>query len=819
MTALVLPELPAPTTHRSWAGVEASALLQRFPARPRAVTWPTTALSREDLVDRLLEEIRLTPGMSDSAHATRMVGARLLLTWLETFPGGTWQERWEATPAAAEPERWNVKVCDWAKTIGRSPTPATLQSGMLFLMCVDAVRPDLRWLVANPSRFIRPAVQTARDPAGFARLEAAGSPTGRSGRHSSEALKAIAQIIIAYGGKIEDITVGDCLARLQASRRASRGPRLAYTWLRDLGQFPSDAPATLTNFENRAGQASPAELVDRYDLRCTPVRNLIVDYLTERQSSLDYSSLKSLSAALASLFWADLEKHHPGINSLHLSAESSAAWKARIATKTVRKRQTDGTVVEVIEPRDSAPAVRQVVRAFYLDIAQWAFDEPERWGPWAAPTPVSDADCSVKKNEARQKSRSDQRTRERLPVLPVLVRVADQRLKAARARLDALNAAPLGSTFTVLGETFAVPRTTQRPDGRPSTVRDAQGYRRDLGTEEKRAFWAWATIEILRHTGIRIEELRELGHHSVVSYTLPTTGEVVPLLQIAPSKTDQERLLLVTPELADVLSAVISRVRRGNSTVPVIHSYDTHERIWNSPMPLLYQWRVSGENRQISEHTIRQALDETLEASGLTDVSGNPLKFQPHDFRRIFITDAILNGLPPHIAQVIAGHGSINTTMGYAAIYPVDAIEAHQSFIARRRALRPVEEYRAVTPDEWQEFLGHFERRKLAIGTCGRAYGSDCAHEHACIRCPVLIIDVMDRSRLVEIRDNLGDRIEEAEREGWLGEVEALSVSKSAADEKIAQLDARQDRKESAVFLGIPSFSQVVARTSGAQTP
>lgn len=746
-----------------------------------------------------------------------MVGARLLLTWLETFPGDTWQERWQATPTANKPEQWLETVRQWARTIGRSHV--SLQAGMLALICGDVIRPDLRWLAASPSRYLRPAIQTARDPEGFARLEDAGPPTGDSGRNSSVALKVISQIIAAYGGKVEDITVGDCLARLMVSRRDSRGPRLAYAWLRDLGQFPSDAPATLANFENRSGQATPAELVDRYRLQCKSVRDLIVDYLTERQTNLDYSSLKTLSSTLANLFWADLEKHEPGINSLHLSPEAGAAWKTRIANKTVRRRQPDGTSIEVTEPRVSAPAVKQSVRAFYLDIAQWAVDEPERWGPWAAPAPVSEADCSVKKAEQRQKSRSDQRTRERLPVLPVLVRVADRRLKEAGVRLDALDVTPLGSTFTVLGETFTVPRSTDRTDGRPSMVRDSKGRRRDLRTEEKRAFWAWATIEILRHTGIRIEELRELAHHSIISYSLPTTGEVVPLLQIAPSKTDQERLLLVTPELADVLSAVISRVRSGNSIVPVIHSYDHHEKTWNSPMPLLYQWRVSGEDRQISEHTIRHSLNETLEASGLTDTSGKPLKFQPHDFRRIFITDAILNGLPPHIAQVVAGHDNINTTMRYAAIYPADAIEAHQAFIARRRSLRPVEEYRAVTPEEWQEFLGHFERRKLALGECGRAYGTDCAHEHACIRCPVLVVDFTDMPRMVEIRDNLAARIEEAEREHWLGEVEGLSVSHAAAEEKIAQLEARKERKESPVFLGIPSFDQIVARTSEVKSP
>ncbi|MEI7029359.1 site-specific integrase [Streptomyces pratensis] len=549
------------------------------------------------------------------------------------------------------------------------------------------------------------------------------------------------------------------------------------------------------------------------------MRNLIVDYLTERQPSLDYSSLRSLSTVLASNFWADLERHHPGIDSLRLSVEISTAWKARLASKTIRARQPNGVVAQVTEPRARASMIKQGVRAFYLDIAHWALDEPERWGLWAAPSPISEGECSHKKAEQQQKSWADQRTRERLPVLPALVRAVDRQLKEARARLDALNAAPLGSAFTVLDETFTVPLSTQRSDGRPRTAIDAHGQRRDFGTEEKAAFWGWATIEILRHTGIRIEELRELGHHSIISYRLPSTGDTVPLLQIAPSKTDQERLLLVTPELADVLSAVVSRVRNESGVIPSISSYDQHERKWNAPMPLLYQWRVTGEDRRIAETTIRRSINGALQASGLVDNSGNPLRFMPHEFRRIFITDAILNGLPPHIAQVVAGHANINTTMGYAAIYPVEAIEAHRSFIARRRSLRPSEEYRAVTPEEWQDFLGHFERRKLALGECGRAYGTDCNHEHACVRCPVLVMSASDRPRLVEIRDNLRKRIAEAESEGWLGEVEGLSVSLDAADQKISQLDERDSRKTSPVFIGVPVFERITGRTIDNEEP
>ncbi len=212
-------------------------------------------------------------------------------------------------------------------------------------------------------------------------------------------------------------------------------------------------------------------------------------------------------------------------------------------------------------------------------------------------------------------------------------------------------------------------------------------------------------------------------------------------------------------------------------------------------------------------------LDQALIATGLTDATGGPLRYTPHDFRRLFITDAILNGLPPHIAQVVAGHQDINATLGYKAVYPEEAIQAHVAFLARRRSLRPSEEYRVPTDEEWQEFLGHFERRKVSIGACGRAFGAPCIHEHACVRCPMLWPDPAQRDRLVEIRDNLLARIAEAEREGWLGEVEGLQVSLAGAEEKLAQLDARQRRQRSTVFLGIPTLDQIVARTSDVSEP
>jgi len=118
------------------------------------------------------------------------------------------------------------------------------------------------------------------------------------------------------------------------------------------------------------------------------------------------------------------------------------------------------------------------------------------------------------------------------------------------------------------------------------------------------------------------------------------------LLQIVPSKTDTERLLVVSPELADVLSVIIRRIRGDTETVPLIRTYDRRECLWIGPAPLLFQRRFGADNRRICDNTIRNMLSTALAGTGLTDADGNPLHYSPHDFRRIFITDAIMSGRP-----------------------------------------------------------------------------------------------------------------------------------------------------------------------------
>ncbi|MCX4399412.1 site-specific integrase [Streptomyces sp. NBC_00264] len=793
------------------AGEALRAAKKRFSPRPYEDAWPATSQSYEEVVARLNQPpLRAA---SESTHFYRRRGATLILRWLLDQPGATWQQRWNATPAATSTgAQWNKLNARW---VGYDAANANgiLNTGLFALVCADVLRPSLHWQLTRTSTNLRAIICQYRDPEGFARLQELVGPEAWSSHLGILAKNVLVKLVIAKGGGLADINVGDAIEYMEAhraQRATSGGQSLFYSWLKDLGHLPPDAPVSLRLLHRTSGQVSVEQLVDRYRPQSKPIRDLLVEYLKERQPTMDYTSLEDASRTLVRNFWLQIERIQPGIDTLRLLPEVVSAWKQVSRTKVTRRRLPDGTVHEAVTERANYGSLMIGVRALYLDLAHWAVEEPERWGPWVAPCPVSAADASTSKHEKRRKAKMDQRTRERLPALSTVVRAARANWTEAREGMEALQAAPLGGQFTFRGRTY----TRQKKDSStPFRAYDESGRRVHLGLVEERAFWAWATIEFLQHTGVRIEEMLEASHHALIKYKLPTSGEVVPLLQVAPSKTDEERLLLVSPELADVLSTIIARVRDPRTgAIPMLPNYDVAEKIWNPPMPLLFQWTYGGQRTPVSRQLIRNGLNEVLERTGLTDSAGQPLDFAPHDFRRIFITDAIRSGLPPHIAQVLAGHSDINTTMGYNAIYPADAIEAHRAFIARRRSLRPSEEYRTPTNEEWDAFLAHFEKRKLSLGTCARAFGTLCIHEHACVRCSLLRPEPSQRDRLTEIRDNLLDRIAEAQREGWLGEVEGLEISLAGAEDKLTQLDAAL--KPSVIHLGLPTFGEIAARTT-----
>jgi integrase len=452
------------------------------------------------------------------------------------------------------------------------------------------------------------------------------------------------------------------------------------------------------------------------------------------------------------------------------------------------------------------------VRSFYLDLQEWALQDPT-WAPWAVASPIRKADTAgLLKVRRTVIAEMHQRIRERLPHLPVLADTAERHRREHTELLCAATAAAIGDTFVHDGRSYR--RTLRRSyTGRTSTpttiiVEDvATGDLTDLTRGEDDAFWAWAVIETFRHTGVRIEELLEITHLALISYTLPDTGEIVPLLQIVPSKTDQERLLLVTPELASVLASIIHRVRGKDGRVPLVSRYDEHERVTGPALPHLFQRKQGWRTMVISTTTVQNLLNATIDRAGLVDRSGQPLRYTPHDFRRMFATEAVTGGLPVHIAARILGHRSLSTTQTYLAIFQDDLVRSYRAFVDQRRATRPDAEYREPTAEEWAEFQQHFQLRKLELGTCGRPYGTPCQHEHACIRCPMLHIDPRQRQRLVEIIDNLRQRIGEATERRWLGEVQGLQISLDAAESKLTAADRISRTTTSGpTLLGLPSL-------------
>ncbi|MGI8448290.1 MAG: tyrosine-type recombinase/integrase [Streptosporangiaceae bacterium] len=778
-----------------------------------------TCLDRDTVVAR-----SLAPPFTLEHPASRRQRRRLLiniLDWLQAQPGRTWQDRWNAsgvdTSGRATPD-WKDIPAAWIAAAGRSTDPQAprygLNAALLQLICGDVVRPSIPWLLTARSHMnLAREMARVRDPDDFAALRAASRRAVVSDVTEDGAVNRVSYILAAKGGALRDITVGDCLELLDLAyeygeyHSGGTGPHF-YQMLHATGIFPDSAPTTVRMLgPSRKGQLTPAQLIDRYDLACHPVRDLLVDYLSERQPALDYTSLMGLANHLGLRFWKDLEEHHPGISSLDLAPDVAAAWKQRARTKPAGPGSGSPTGRV---PRLSSSGCLVSVRALYLDIAQWAAEDPARWGRWAVRCPIRPADIAQRRELGGRKSRMGQRTRERLPALPKVATALDQARADAAALLETSRQVGDREYFTANGQ---VMRRLILPSSEPRIwAEDTSGVRHDLTREEDRAFWAWAAVEILRHTGIRVEELTELSHHSLVQHRTPATGELVPLLHIAPSKTDQERLLVISPQLADVLATILQRVRTRDGAVPLVASYD-RERTWNPPMPVLFQHPVGMDIRPFTPGVIQQLLSRVFETTGAATISDRPLKFTPHDFRRIFATEAMLNGMPPHIAQLLLGHADINVTMGYKAVYPEEAIAAHRAFIARRRQLRPSEEYRTPTDEEWDEFLGHFQRRRLSLGDCGRAWGTTCIHEHACIRCPLLRVDPAQRPRLESIHQNLVTRLTEAEHEGWAGEAEGIKISLTAATAKLAQADGLAARRAVA-SPDTPGWSDIAPRTA-----
>ncbi len=772
---------------RLMKGYDAS---QPPPDSPNDATGPAMqGLTVEELCN---EVARLCRSSKTPYRQTIVRGTRALLTRLMGFPGGTWEQRWLASGSDAAPRTWMYQD-DLPNYDRMSPTLL----GMNALLQLRVLRPSYSWMLDSGTK-----VNTARflDVNGgnaITELRRLADYQASLPRHRRNVEAGLSRVMIRTGKTIEQITGDDLLYYADVVKTSGRQRREHLLWelLVALGgPLATEAPTLRAAWSAKGNtrQHSVVTLVDRYGIPASGVRDLLVDYFEEIRPGMDYGSLEGLAYRLVRLFWWELLQINPQQTDLRLAPEVITAWRERLALTT------DG------RERREVHSILFAVRGLYRDLAEWSHDDPVRWGVWVAPCPVPRSlSRAAAKNKRRQRSQMQSRTRVLTPLLPTFLAAVNDHKERSSLFLEKARVTAHDAQFEVDGYVFVRDAPPERlaiderakvwarlapGQPRPSWIR-GEAQRVDVTAVEDDGFWCWAVVETLRHTGIRIEELMELTQLSLRHYTASTTGTLVPLLHIVPSKTDCERLVPMTPELVHVLLAVLRRAKGGQEHVPLSVRYDVNEKVHGQPFPHLFARKVGTRQEVVSGHYLRGILNHLAVVAGLSD-AGQPIRFTPHDFRRLFATDAVNGGLPLHIAAALLGHLNLDTTRGYTAVFPEHLIAAHQAFIERRRQLRPIGEDRVADDDEWSEFEQHFLLRRVALGECHRPYGTPCVHEHACTRCRFLRVDPAQLGRIDEMTDNAEQRLVEARERAWLGEVAALE--ESIKHLRIRQSEARQ---------------------------
>lgn len=719
-------------------------------------------------IEEAMSELILAWRCGDRYPITARVpsGARpaaRFMSWLEQHPGDTWAQRWGASGGEAAGRDWpalagattRITAVELRYAENAAIVMRLLQPSHAFYRSLKRRRLPHDWIKYHDVEHYQAYLASTRT---------APDPNVRRRNH-----RLLVELSIVSGHALEDVTSEDFQSMTAYLREHVPTENLLSMWhhLKGIGLL-KEQPDELAQLV-ATGRETPAAMVARYNVQPAPIRDLFIAYLHERQAGgADYATLRNVSIFLCTHFWTDIKAHHPEQDNLRLSAEQAAAWMTRLATKP------DGST------RRNYASILGCVRGFYLDLAALAHDDPATWAPWAqmCPIPAKMVRTTYAGERAKLNNRMQERTRTLAEHVPAFVDSVTRHHRRAAALLAACQAAEPGEPFVHDGETWK--RTPKPRDGFVMPLlhaTDPMGRRVNLVGEEHRAFWTLASLEVLRHTGLRCSEMLTLTHLSIQPFRKPT-GEVLPLLQIAPSKTDMERVIPVGPELAHVLGAIVRRTATVNGAIPLVRRHNAHQKTISEEMPFLFQYQhLNGRRQVLGTCTVRGYFDQAADRADLRHRNGDLVRFTPHDFRRLFATEAIRYGMPIHIAAQLLGHKDLNTTRGYTAIYPTEVFKQYGDHLTRRRAERPSDEYRQPTAAEISEFAEHFGRRRVELGNCVRPYGSGCSHEHACIRCDFLQVTKAGAPRLDVIEEDLNRRVEDAKTHTWLGDVEQLQVT------------------------------------------
>ncbi len=350
-----------------------------------------------------------------------------------------------------------------------------------------------------PRRPAGPLMARARDADGFARLRELcdGDPASRPPAPGQHRYRA-ALIVAAKGGSSADITVGDVLELLDVEA-AAHASRMAHApcstgcctrW----GSSAPDAPPTLRELRTR-GQRTPEELIDRYRPGLPPGPRPAGGLPARAPARAGLHQPAILANYLGKLFWADLERHHPGIDSLHLPAEVADGLEAAAAhhqpqTITTADRRED----RGHRRADQLPRVPDPGPGVLPGSGPLGGRGPGPLGPVGRALPGRRGGDQPAQGRAAPQGpdgRPHPRTAAR-PAGPGRAPSTSGARPPPRCSPPPARPSP-ARPFTAAGQTLTRCVVDHAPAPERIWADDpATGKRRDLSREEDHAFWAWA---------------------------------------------------------------------------------------------------------------------------------------------------------------------------------------------------------------------------------------------------------------------------------------------------------------------------------------
>ncbi|AQW48377.1 putative DNA integrase/recombinase [Streptomyces hygroscopicus] len=289
-----------------------------FPPRPQG---DLSCASAEEIA----AAIRATwPTKSADNRWRRSRGARDLLRHLEGFPGESWQQRWEASG-------FNELGRPVAGLQSTRKEKSQIGVGAACLFCLRVIQPSLEAFRSNTFLCYGQRFLTAQNDPLLDKFWVDVHDKPVNSVHHGVALFDVTVALTTQGIALGDLTPSSFLHHACECRRqglvlgqrgaGSRFPgHLAWQVLHEMGHFPSHGPATL-KAALLTGRLTVEEMVDRYEIRHTGIRQLLIAYLDRRKPELDYSTLDNLSRHLASHFWSTIEDLAPDQPDLRLDSE------------------------------------------------------------------------------------------------------------------------------------------------------------------------------------------------------------------------------------------------------------------------------------------------------------------------------------------------------------------------------------------------------------------------------------------------------------------------------------------------------------------